>query len=241
VRAWKSILAPKNISKNYDFIINNQENINLRKLLSVNTEVADQVREKMLVIFSKARGLSQIQIKILDFLDLQNLINEYDFIDSLKSISTSIISNKLDYVSADQLCSLFTRFNDINLLTSLSTKQISNIKKSPYGNYLLKCAGLNNKQNYSAAYHCLTNHETHDWGCLTENQQNLDIDSCVLAKSRNQDPENADDMMWYCYSKMFDYHRLDRASCLELTHNFSILGNQLRMNWNCLNRVKDYN
>jgi len=72
---------------------------------------------------------------------------------------------------------------------------------------------------------------------LTENEATLDIDSCKLAKSRNADPENADDMMWFCYSKMLDYKRLNSAQCLELSHGFSLLGNRIKMNWNCQNRL----
>jgi hypothetical protein len=81
------------------------------------------------------------------------------------------------------------------------------------------------------------NQSTYDWACLTENQFDLDISACVLAKSRNTDPENADDMLWYCYDKLKTQTNFNQAKCLELTHYFSILGNQIKMNWNCLNKV----
>jgi hypothetical protein len=240
-KAWQVILAPKNISRHYDFIIKNQENAQLVKLVKNNPAIAQVLLDNMMSIFQQAKGLSQIQVKVVEFLVVHSLIDDYDYQTSLQEIATNILNKKLDYVSADQLCSILKEYSELDILSQLSAIQQRQVTRSPYGNYLLRCAGVVSTQKISTKVgQCLENKETYDWGCLTENEKELDINACVLAKSRNEDPENADDMMWFCYSKMKDNYQLNRANCLELTHQFSILGNQLRMNWNCLNSVTDF-
>ena len=238
IAAWKTILNSKNISKNYDFIIKYQTNSILSILISNNSDIAQTVKVKMLEILKQANGLSEIQVRVLSFLNYHKLINHYDFEDSLIQINENILSRPLDYVSADQLCTLYSQFKDIDLINNLNPQLKSKLIKSSYGEYLYKCSGIQRTHNKtSKASLCLINHTTFDWGCLTENPKDLDVAACSLAKSRNSDPENADDMMWFCYSKMLENNYLTRASCLELTHNFSIFGNQLKMNWNCMNKA----
>ncbi len=237
--AWKTILQSQNISKQYDFIIKNQNDLRLTKIIKEDSELAQNVLEKMLSIYHLSTGLSQIQVRVVHFLKLQDLINQYEYEDTLIQISSSILANEIDYISADQLCSLFKEFREINLIGLLNKDQKNKIKRSLYGNTLLKCAGLPTPLHaQKKAALCLKYRTTYDWACLTENPTELDVESCDLARSRNNDLENADDMMWFCYSKMSENHYLNRAECLELTHHFSILGNQLKMNWNCLNRIQ---
>ena len=238
-RAWISILSSQNLIKHYDFIIKNKTNKNLSRVIANNLNtVGKNVHDKMLGIYQSATGLSEIQVKILSFIKYHNLINFYVYEDALVSISEGILSRELDYIGADQLCSVFSEHKDVGIFNRLGSFAQMKMYKSVYGNYLMKCAGIAlEKKTYSKAFQCLINFENHDWGCLTDNQTSLDVEACILAKSRNKDPENADDMMWYCYSKMREHNYLNRAVCLELTHNFSLLGNQLKMNWNCLNRI----
>ena len=237
-KAWQTILLPQNIIKHYDFIIKNKTNASLASVISMNPSVAKVVNEKMLGIYQSAQGLSEIQVKILSFVKHHNLINFYAYEDALVNISNTILSKDLDYISADQLCSILREHQDAGIFNKLGNSQKNKLITSIYGGYLMKCAGRPiAKTAVSKAYQCLKNGDNHDWGCLTDNPKNLDVDACALAKSRNSDPENADDMMWYCYSNMRDNNYLNRAGCLELTHHFSLLGNQIKMNWNCLNRV----
>ncbi len=237
-KAWMSILSPQNMTQFYDFIIKNKKNIFLTKVLAKNADVSKNVLEKMIGIFQMASGLSHIQVNVLDFLKIQNLINQYEYEDSLSSISSNIFDRSLDYIAADQLCSILKDHQELNLLNKLNNLQKRNLAKSAYATFINKCAGgSENKKSDSKALRCLLNQETYDWACLTENSKSLDVDSCVMAKDRNADPENADDMMWYCYSKMLENKNLNRPTCLELTHHFSLLGNQIKMNWNCLNKI----
>lgn len=236
--AWKNILANQNISKHYDFILKNKTNPQLKRVLSEDLALGKAVYTKMLKIYQSATGLSSIQVNVIGFLKYHNLVNHYIYQDALIYIGSNLLVRELDYISADQLCTLLREHRDLDLLSRFTEAQNNKIEYSSYGNYLRKCSGvIPQKTTYSKSYHCLMNETTYDWACLTENQPDLDIDSCALAKSRNPDIENGDNMMWYCYSKMIDQGRLNKASCLELTHHFSILGNQLKMNWNCMNRL----
>ena len=238
LNAWRQILKAGSISENYDFLIKNQNHPVLVALARDEDEIARNLYEKMLSIYQSSKGLSEIQVKVLGFMKLHNLIDIYTYEDSLLSVVSSILSKEIDYISADQLCTIVKKNKETGLLTKLSGNQKKLLLSSSYGPYLRKCAGeVVLKQTPSKAYLCLLNRENHDWGCLTSNPRELDIEACTLAKSRNADSENADDMMWYCYSQMNDNRYLTRAGCLELTHQFNLLGNQIKMNWNCLNRV----
>lgn len=238
--AWSTILTGDNITKNYDFLVKNSTNQNLKKILQENAVLAKNATARMIAIYQSAKGLSEIQVKVLNFLKTHNLINVYEYEDAVKQITSGIIARNIDYISADQLCTLFRNHRDLNITSKLSSAYARKLNQSPYGSYLYSCDGIYpQKVVWSKAYECLINKENHDWACLTENPKNLDVSACVLAKSRNTDAENADDMMWFCYSKMQENNYLNKATCLELTHNFSLLGNQIKMNWNCLNRVRD--
>ena len=238
--AWITILSGENISRYYDLLIKYKGHSQLSTILKENSVLAQNTKVKMTAIYQAARGLTEIQLKILDFLKLHNLINYYIYEDSIKQVASGILAKNIDYIGADQLCSLLRSHQELNLLDKFNSTEYTKINLSSYGTYLNSCGGkYPEKKSWSRAYECLMNQETYDWGCLTENPMELDPSVCILAKSRNPDPENADDMMWFCYSKMREHKYLNRAICLELTHNFSLLGNQIKMNWNCLNRITE--
>lgn len=238
ILAWKNILVNQNMSKHFDFIIKNKTNPQLKRILREDAVLAKSVYTKMLKIYQSASGLSSIQVNVIEFLRYHNLVDHYTYQDALVFIGSNLLVRELDYISADQMCTLLKEHRSLYLLSQFSPEQNKKIERSSYGPYLQKCAGFYpQKTKFSKAYECIMKGATYDWACLTENPFDLDIEACALAKSRNGDPENADDMMWFCYSKMIDLGRLNKASCLELTHHFSILGNQLKMNWNCMNRV----
>ncbi|WP_413293911.1 hypothetical protein ACLSU7_02220 [Bdellovibrio sp. HCB185ZH] len=75
-----------------------------------------------------------------------------------------------------------------------------------------------------------------EWTCLSENQANLSPDVCDYFAGRNPDPENADDMRWYCWSNNKQRFLNSRPECYLLAETFKIRGNQMKNIWNCSNR-----
>lgn len=207
--AWREILSTDaSINKYYDYITRQQLNSNL----------------------------SAIQLKSLNFLKRFQIMTAETHTQAVLKITYSILAKQIDYVSADQLCEILKEQQGL----PLSVEAQGKINQSIYKNFLYKCGGQPQEEiKITPAFRCLKGDGTyrHDWACLTDNYATVDVRSCQIAKSRNADPENSDDMLWYCYSKMLDFGRLSRPDCLELTHSFSILGNHLKMNWNCLNRL----
>ncbi|WP_413557037.1 hypothetical protein [Bdellovibrio sp. HCB209] len=75
-----------------------------------------------------------------------------------------------------------------------------------------------------------------EWSCLSENQAKLSPDVCDYFANRNPDPENADDMRWYCWSNNKPRFLNSRPECYLLAETFKIRGNQMKNIWNCSNR-----
>ncbi|QLY23790.1 hypothetical protein [Bdellovibrio sp. KM01] len=75
-----------------------------------------------------------------------------------------------------------------------------------------------------------------EWSCLSENQAHLSPDICDYFAERNPDPENADDMRWYCWSNNKQRFLNSRPECYLLAETFKIRGNQMKNIWNCSNR-----
>jgi hypothetical protein len=75
-----------------------------------------------------------------------------------------------------------------------------------------------------------------EWSCLIDNQANLSPDICDYFAGRNPDPENADDMRWYCWSNNKQRFLNSRPECYLLAEMFKIRGNQMKNIWNCSNR-----
>ncbi|MDG0816640.1 hypothetical protein [Bdellovibrio svalbardensis] len=75
-----------------------------------------------------------------------------------------------------------------------------------------------------------------NWGCLTDNNSELTVDVCDHFASLNPDPENADDMRWYCWSKTKERLLNQRPECYALANTMGILGNQMKQIWNCGHR-----
>lgn len=76
-----------------------------------------------------------------------------------------------------------------------------------------------------------------DWSCLTDYTGNIHLGACFEAAKRNKDPENSDDMRWYCWSKLSNQYELSRSECLALASSMRIQGNRFKANWNCMNRL----
>ena len=72
-----------------------------------------------------------------------------------------------------------------------------------------------------------------NWGCLTENQSDLTVDICDHFANLNDDPENADDMRWYCWSNNKTRLLNQRPECYALASTMGIRGNQMKQVWNC--------
>ncbi|MEK2688701.1 hypothetical protein [Bdellovibrio sp. GT3] len=75
-----------------------------------------------------------------------------------------------------------------------------------------------------------------EWSCLTQNKTVLSPDICDYFADRNPDPENADDMRWYCWSDNKQRLLNSRPECFLLAETFKIRGNQMKNIWNCSNR-----
>lgn len=75
-----------------------------------------------------------------------------------------------------------------------------------------------------------------NWGCLTDNTSELSVDVCDHFANLNGDPENADDMRWYCWSQTKSRLLSERAECYALASVMGILGNQMKHVWNCGHR-----
>lgn len=237
--AWLKLLEPKTTNLYFNFILENKSNSTLKSILQSSPEIKKSLIQVINSIYNKTTGLAAIQRGINAFALEHQMIDQMTYLNRQALIVDQILESPLDYVRADQICNLFEAETNQDLINFIKPDSIIKISESGYSKFLMSCAGrtTSSSTQNSKSMQCLTNRTTHDWACLTENEATLDIDSCKLAKSRNSDPENADDMMWYCYSKMLDYKRLSSAQCLELTHGFSILGNRLKMNWNCQNRL----
>ena len=237
--AWSKLLDPKNTILYFNFILENKSNPTLKSILQSSSETKASLIQAINSIYKKTTGLAAIQRGINAFALEHQMIDSTTYLNRQALIVDQILTSPLDYVRADQICNLFEAETNQDLIHFLKSDSIIKISESGYSKFLMSCAGkttISNTQN-SKSMQCLTDRTTHDWACLTENESTLDIDSCKLAKSRNSDPENSDDMMWFCYSKMLDYKRLNSAQCLELSHGFSLLGNRIKMNWNCQNRL----
>lgn len=75
-----------------------------------------------------------------------------------------------------------------------------------------------------------------EWSCLKQNQHYLSPDICDYFAGRNPDPENADDMRWFCWSNNKSRFLNSRPECYMLAETFEIRGNQMKNIWNCSNR-----
>ncbi len=237
--AWQKLLIPQNIVSYFDFIIENQSNTVLKSTLQYSIVFKKNIVQALNLIYNKSAGLAAIQRKINSFFFINQLIDEKLYLKRQSEIINQILKPPLDYVSADQVCQAFESEKNKDLIHNISSDAILTISKSRFSDFIFGCASvINNKiESQTKSYQCLKNQTTYDWACLTENESTLDISSCKLAHTRNTDPENSDDMLWFCYSKMLDYKRLDQSLCLQLTHSFSLLGNRIKMNWNCQNRL----
>lgn len=76
-----------------------------------------------------------------------------------------------------------------------------------------------------------------DWNCLTRFNSKIHLGACMASADRNQDPENSDDIRWYCWSKLQNQNQLSRSECLALASSMRIQGNRFKANWNCMNRL----
>ncbi len=237
LKAWIALLAPNTIRLQYDFLIKNIKNENLQHLLLTNDSIFQLVKNTFRDIYRESEGLINVQLKSLSVLKDIHSVGTAEYEKTLSNLVESLLYQEIDYVMADQLCKILKENVQLKLLSRIKHPNL--FQRSQYYQYMRKCSGEKILSPKSTSEKCLLEKKDHDWACLTTNEEELTVEACKVAKSRNSDPENADDMMWYCYSKMLEHRQLDQAKCLELTHQFSLLGNQIKMNWNCNNRLKN--
>nr|BFD68317.1 hypothetical protein HAGR004_33390 [Bdellovibrio sp. HAGR004] len=76
------------------------------------------------------------------------------------------------------------------------------------------------------------------WSCLTRFETDIHLGACLASAEHIADPENSDDVRWYCWSKLSQQNQLSRSECLALASSMKIQGNRFKANWNCMNRLK---
>nr|WP_295898937.1 hypothetical protein [uncultured Bdellovibrio sp.] len=76
-----------------------------------------------------------------------------------------------------------------------------------------------------------------DWQCLTRFPREIHLGACLEAADRNPDPENSDDIRWFCWNRLSGLAQLSRSECLALASSMKIQGNRFKANWNCMNRL----
>lgn len=234
-RAWENLLSDEEIEKNLDFIIMHKSNPTLINILQKNGELLYKLAKLISDKFSLASGLSSIQLEFLNFQKLHDMISESLYETRFLDIIYGLTNNGIDYVTASQLCRVFKSHNKF-------VNELDSRNKLPnfygiYSDFLDTCMGKQTQVTNTKAMHCLKSKSTYDWACLTENAQDTDLNACKLAAKRNGDVESSDNMLWYCYDRLRENKKLDIATCIELTESFQVLGNQLKMNWNCLNAI----
>lgn len=238
--AWKKILQQEYLPYFYHFILDNQKHENLNELLTENEFLKDELKNSLLEIHSALYELPSLQFKILTYLHNQRMINISDFRLGVSEILSFLSARDLDYVITDQICRILkeSSVREFKNQISYSMKMVFN--HPIYGDSLKNCFGdeLRDAFKNSSVRSCLMNKLDHDWGCLTNHSQSLDLNSCLIAHGRNPDKENADDMLFYCYDQLSSQQKINKGECLRLTHEFDILGNQIKMNWNCVNRIR---
>ena len=75
-----------------------------------------------------------------------------------------------------------------------------------------------------------------NWDCLTKHIYEHTADTCDHFADLNRDPENADDMRWFCWDKRRQSFLASRAECYLLADTMGILGNKMKQVWNCTER-----
>jgi len=239
-RAWSQMISSYNLDQYISFIVDHSYNSNLIKVLNLNPKGLEKIMNLLVSKIRLANGLASIQLKMLHFLYQYNLMSQPIYFESFKNFTLPLTYKKIDFLSASQLCSIFNQYPKETQYME-QRGHFSNLSSNfagEYSNYLYRCRNKNSARDYSdPAGRCLTNRDQYDWGCLTSNPNRLEVSSCLLAAKRNTNPSNSDDMLWFCYDKMKSNRQLSRPLCLELSDGFKILGNQIKMNWNCLNRI----
>ncbi|UXR64434.1 hypothetical protein EZJ49_15300 [Bdellovibrio bacteriovorus] len=76
------------------------------------------------------------------------------------------------------------------------------------------------------------------WSCLTRFEKDIHLGACLASADYIPDPENSDDVRWFCWSKLSQQNQLSRSECLALASSMKIQGNRFKANWNCMNRLK---
>lgn len=229
ILAWEKIFNEFKIS---DYILHllDTKGFGLRYLYQRNYSHFKQVNAYLDKLNLKKFPI--IYSKVLKFKKKYNFLTQDEYHSKLKTLAKSF--TKLDYINTSQICSMeFIRHEDKSVFWTNLAKLNS---QSQYLNTIKNCFGIQEEKTQSQLSRCLDRNSI--WTCLKENKNKLDIPSCKKAQDLNTNPEKEDHMLWYCYSKMRERSQLDRAKCLELAIDFKKDRNKLRMNWNCLNRIK---
>jgi len=245
--ALKSIFSKSHIRKNFDVALKMTERKDLRQLANSTPQLKQEFSLVAQDILIESNNLIGIQKKTFDLLADLELIDSATYQKNLRTLfQKSLNFIYLDYVRAEQLCSLID--SSSKTLGSAYSWNLPHPDFESYVGVLSYCFAksvqgtanhLEQPSAQTAVGQCLTKneHPWQDWDCLTTHRQDLDLGSCLYAANRNPDLENADNMRWFCWDHLQQTQKVSPAGCLVLSKSMNILGNQIKSNWNCMNRL----
>ena len=236
---WMSILSNVQSVKRYsDFILRHGHHTAASALIRKDAIIKSNILTGFNEIYLSSKGLMAIQKRILSFFKTHQMITNEKQLVTLAHLLNQSLIHPIDYVLADQVCEVLTENPQVYNMLAVKSRQ--QIHQSQYSQFLKLCARESLPMTSSPVLKCLSGQDganRHPWSCLTENPSILDINACLYAKNNNQDMANGDDMLFYCFDNLLYSANFKKSDCLQLTHGFSILGNRIKMNWNCINRV----
>ena len=241
------LFSKENLRKNFDVALKMKDHQALRERLEQNPSLKKEfavVASEVLTDSQKLIGIQKMTFDLMNNLGLVTPENHHKNLRTLFKQNLNFID--LDYVKTEQLCSLVS-----TSLKSLGSASSWNLPAPDFGSfagvlsYCFSKSRLGSKNSLeqpsssTRVGQCLLNNSEawQDWDCLTTHKADLDLSSCLYAANRNPDPENADNMRWFCYDHLSTTKQITQPACLVLSKSMTILGNQIKSNWNCMNRL----
>lgn len=263
--------------KNFDLLLDAHSLPAVKALSQEDAAWRDRFVHTSHRLLNQIADLLGLKSDILSHLQELGVISPSQLQDELMEMISGRFENGVDYVAADQLCTIAS--DHYNLIFSKDFLKNS-AENSAFLPFLASCfwqidpdalqwfantaktapAGALRRESLRVLAHfggvvdpdgapkvsaCLKANEHlsaversgRDWGCLTGNTQTLHLSSCLQAASRNPDEKGGDDMRWFCFERLMERQDISQAECLRLSRGMHILGNEMKANWNCKNRL----
>lgn len=235
IEAWRTLVLDFGVRENLFYLLDTKFTFGLKHLLRTDLEFRKILQKALERAHGELLSYPVLTTRIMSFRKRYHLVNSEEELRIKKLFWDNFIGQRkdLNYVSSSQICDmaeyqsesenrkmlrlLEVHFNDSKFLPSI--KECSTSKEEPK----------------SELYQCLRKAPV--WDCLKTYRAQLDVPACRYAQSLNRYKAKEDHMLWFCYSNMLEYQKLNQSDCLRLTRSFKHLRNQLHMNWNCMNRL----